>query len=151
LSLISPSEDRKHARIINALKVNVETIHLDGRLLNCAHERVNLACRVVCAADTERKKQREKQWFTEKASEAGLKVDDDGSSDGSTGSRDPKSRSHMREAERARQRLRMLLSEPMKTQRYGKFLSTNSAYAQRNIAEPVAQAERGIRRKRRRR
>lgn len=156
MSLISPGEDKNHARIVDALKVRLEPLHLDGRLLNSSKERVNLACKVVAIDEEARKKQRNRQWFEEKAKEAGLDVEDDEQlleDIGSAGDDDdPRSRGRLKEAENARVRLRVLLSEPMQTQRYGKFLSTNSAYTQKNaVAQPIIpKSQQGLRKRRKR-
>jgi hypothetical protein len=137
LSLISPGEDKGHAKIVEALAASFQSVELDGRLFNSAQERVNLACKVVETDDIERRSQRSNQWFKEKAEEAGLELDDDLLEEG-LGSGDKRDRSKLRESQKARSRLQQLLSEPMQTQRYGKFLSTNSAASQHTMAPPVS-------------
>lgn len=135
LSLIASGEDKFHAKIIKALNFKFEDVKLDGRLLNAAQERVNLASKVAVAEDTERKVHNDNQWLKETAEEAGLEIDDDmfeeGPADG-----DRRSKMRLKEATQARERLRFLLSQPLLTQRFGKFLSTNSAVSQRVIPEP---------------
>jgi len=122
---------------------------------------VNLACKVVAAEEAEKKKQRNRQWFEEKAKNAGLDFRDDeqlledigGDSDD-----DPRNRGRTKEVEQARMRLQVMLTEPMQTQRFGKFLSTNSAWTQNNAVvppivskPPTQQVGKGKRRKRKRR
>ena len=135
LSLVAPAEDKMYARIIERLETKFESVNLDSRLLRAAQERVNLACRVVEAEEVERKSQRSNQWFKEKADEAGLKMDDDLLEEGLAGG-DERDRSKLRQAVSARAQLRSLLAEPMQAQRYGKFLSTNSAVGHR-VSEPT--------------
>jgi len=152
LSLIASGEDKSHARIMDALNVQLDTMHMDGRLLASAHERVNLACKVVSIDDAERKKQRQKQWFREKATEAGLELDEDHDLQLDDDGGDMKKQNRRVDAEMARKRLRALLSEPMQTQRYGKFLSTNSAFIQgQGIIPSIVNNSRERSKKRRRR
>mmetsp|Transcript_3860 Transcript_3860/g.10745 ORF Transcript_3860/g.10745 Transcript_3860/m.10745 type:complete len:103 (-) Transcript_3860:2340-2648(-) len=72
------------------------------------------------------------QWFLEKAKEADLELDDDLLEDGDNIAE--RERNELRDAKEARLRLAMLLQEPLKTQKFGKFLSTNSAAMQDEIA-----------------
>jgi hypothetical protein len=131
LSLIAPAEDKAHSKILQALQVNFSKILLDGRLLSSAQERVNLASKVVVAADKEHKIQSHNQWFREKAEEAELELDEDMLEDDHD--LPEVEESERREAQKARTRLVQLLAEPMTTQRFGKFLSTNSAALQDEI------------------
>lgn len=151
LSLIASGEDKFHAKIVNALQVHFVNVPMDGRLLNAAQERVNLASKVASAEDAERKAQRDNQWFRDNAAEAGLDVDDEMLEDGLAGG-DQRDKIRFEEAQRAKERLRHLLAQPIQTQRFGKFLSTNSAAAQRIVPEPVVvpAATNGRRKKRRR-
>jgi hypothetical protein len=113
------------------LNIHFPEVPIDGRLLRIAQERVNLACKVATAEDTDRKHQRDDQWFIEQAKQAELEIDDDllnnvKNEDEIVGSRrnnDIKMRTKARqkEAEIARQRLQELLSQPVQTQRYSKF------------------------------
>lgn len=102
---------------------------------------------MASAQDTERKVHNDNQWLKETAEEAGLEIDDDmleeGLADG-----DQRSKMRLKEAMQARERLRILLSQPLLTQRFGKFLSTNSAVSQRVIPEPsvVASAKSRVKR-----
>ena len=104
---------------------------LDGRLLSGAQERVNLATKVVIAADKLKTMQSRNQWFLEKAKEADLELDDDLLEDDDNIAE--RERNELREAKEARVRLATLLREPLKTQKFGKFLSTNSAAMQEEI------------------
>jgi hypothetical protein len=139
LSLIAPAEDKAHSKILQALQVNFSKILLDGRLLSSAQERVNLASKVVVAADKEHRLQSHNQWFREKANEAELELDEDMLEDDTD--LPEMEESERREARRARTRLAQLLTEPMTTQRYGKFLSTNSAAMQDEIKPMVASVQ----------
>jgi hypothetical protein len=136
VSLVASGEDKFHSKIVKALNLTFADVVMDGRLLSGAQERVNLASKVAAVEDFERKTQRDNQWFKEQAAEAGLEVDDDllveGLDDGSA-----KNKARWKEAQMARERLRTLLAQPLQTQRYGKFLSTNSAASQRIVAAPV--------------
>ena len=125
-------EDKVQANICKTLKLKFQDLLMDGRLLREAQERANLASKVVQSEDAERQIQRRNQWFKETADDAELEMDDllveegDGAS-----SRD---RNTIRQAAAARQRLTSLLKQPLQTQRFGKFLSTNSAARQPAIA-----------------
>ena len=136
LSLISPAEDKAHAKIVDALSVSFSKVLLDGRLLTAAQERANLASKVFQASEIEQKSQSSNRWFLEKAKEADLLLDDDLVEDDSN--RSEKEQNQLREAKRAKQKLEMLLAQPMKTQRFGKFLSTNQAAAQAEIKPLVS-------------
>ena len=140
LSLVGPSEDRFHTKIVHALKVKFAPVPMDGRLLAAAQERVNLATKVAESEDMERKATRDLQWFQEQAAEAGIDIDDDHMLDevanGVTGDL-KRDRARQSEAASAKHRLRILLAQPMQTQRFGKFLSTNSAAAQLILAKPI--------------
>lgn len=151
LSLIASGEDKFHAKIVNALKVNFAEVPMDGRLLSASQERVNLACKVASAEDVERKAQRDNQWFKDQAVEAGLEIDDDLLEDGLAGG-DSRDKARLSEARLARKRLRSLLAQSLQTQRFGKFLSTNSASTQRVVPEPVFMPPaRGFQKRKRRR
>ena len=117
------------------LNVQFQEVPIDGRLLRIAQERVNLACKVATADDTDRKNQRDDQWFIDQAKQAGLEVDDDLLNnvmrDGDViSSRNKDSimrmKARQKEAEIARKRLNELLSQPVQTQRYGKFFRVGS-------------------------
>lgn len=136
LSLIAPSEDKSHARLVASLEAKFEDVIMDSRLLNASEERVNLASKVVMTSDQEQKTNRANQWFKDSAAQAGLEIDDNCLDEGLAGG-DLRDRSRLREAQKARVRLRELLQQPMQTQRYGKFLSTNTA-ARRNGVVPAA-------------
>jgi len=110
---------------------------MDGRLLAAAQGRVNLATKVATSEDAERKAARDNQWFREQAEEAGLEVDDDMLDDAGVTGDVKRDRARQSEAASARERLRALLAQPLQTQRFGKFLSTNSAATQRVVPEPV--------------
>ena len=96
-----------------------------------AQERVNLATKVVIAAEKLKTMQSRNLWFLEKAKEADLELDDDLLEDDDNIAE--RERNELREAKEARLRLTKLLQEPLKTQKFGKFLSTNSAAMQGEI------------------
>jgi hypothetical protein len=136
LSLISPAEDKIHARLLQALEAEFSDVNMDSRLLVSAQERVNLASKVVSTNDAEQKTNRDNEWFRQKAEEAGLEMDDNLLDEGLAGG-DLKDQSRLREAQKGRIRLRQLLAEPMQTQKFGKFLSTNTAARQHAVVPPV--------------
>ena len=139
ISLIAPAEDKAHSKIVESLDVAFTKTLLDGRLLAAAQERTNLASKIITAAEMEQKTNSSNRWFLEKAKEAELDLDDGLMEDDSN--RPEKESQQLLEAQRAKVRLAQLLAEPMKTQRYGKFLSTNSAAMQSEV-KPLIQAKR---------
>ena len=152
--MVAPDEDKMHAGVSRALNIRFEPVVMDGRLLKEAQERVNLACKVAEVSNLEQKCQRQNQWIKGKADEAGLEVDDDLLVEGMSGG-DRRDRSKLQEAQRAQKRLAQLLMEPMKIQRYGKFLSTNATLKQEIMLQTPnsyqVQTPRARSRKRRRR
>lgn len=134
--------------MVDALKVIFETLNMDGRLLREAQERVNLASKVIAADEAGKRSQRNKQWVKEKAEAADLEFDDEMLDDGLLES---DSKQLHREASRAKDKLQSLLAQPLKSQRFGKFLSTNAGVNQlpiwRRSAPP---SERAVGRKRKR-
>jgi hypothetical protein len=132
LSLIAPAEDKAHSKIAEALEIPFQKVLMDGRLLTSSQERVNLACKVVSADEKMKKMHSQNAWFLEKAKEADMELDDDLLEDDQNLT--AVEQSDLRDAVRARERLAQLLAQPMTTQRFGKFLSTNSAALQKEIA-----------------
>jgi hypothetical protein len=143
LSLVASGEDQFHNRITKALNVPFANVPIDGRFLRLAQERVNLACKVALADDSDRKKQRDQQWFIDQANQAGLEVDDDllendlTGDDQRKGSTTARHKARHNEARIARLRLQELLKQPIQTQRYGKFLSTITRQ-QQTVVRPMA-------------
>ncbi|CAJ1933581.1 unnamed protein product [Cylindrotheca closterium] len=135
LSLVSPAEDKSHSKIVEALQVSFSKVMLDGRLMTGAQERTNLASKIVKASELEQNMNSNNNWFVNAAKEADIEIDDDLVEDESNMAL--KDQLLIKEAKRAKVLLQPLLSEPMKTQRFGKFLSTNSAVMQTQIA-PLA-------------
>lgn len=131
LSLISPAEDKSHSKIVEALKVKFNKVLMDGRLMSSAQERTSLATKIVIAEEIDQKTNSQNKWFLDAAKEADLELDDDLLEDESN--RSEKDQLQLKEAKKAKLRLEKLLAEPMKTQRFGKFLSTNSALVQADI------------------
>ena len=140
MSLISPAEERAHTKILSELNVGFEAVQLDSRLLTAAQERVNLASKIIKAEDVEGKAKRSNQWFIDSAKEAGLEIDDEVFEDGLAGG-NQKDQQQLREAKRAKGLLQRLLAEPMVTQRYGKFLSSNTAAQKTEVAPYVVQTK----------
>lgn len=127
LSLVASDEDKIHTFISKKLGATFQQVMLDGRLLRGAQERVNLASKVVAAEDKLRLAARQQAWFKEAAEEVEVELDEDLMADAQS---QGIAHSALVEAEHARNRLRKLLQEPLVTQRYGKFLSTNTAARQ---------------------
>jgi len=126
VSLVSSSEDKSHSFIVKKLCVVFEPVIMDGRLVSGAQERVNLASKVVAMEDVQSRSQRQNAWFRENADAMGVMLDDDLLDEGLAGG-DQRDQNRLREAKQAKGRLNSLLQQPLQTQRYGKFLSTNSA------------------------
>jgi hypothetical protein len=124
LALVAPAEDKAHSKISESLGVTFHKVLLDGRLLSSSQERTNLASKIITVDEMQQKANSHNRWFVEKAKEADLDLDDDLMEDESN--RSDLERQQFAEAKRARVRLSQLLAEPMKKQKYGKFLSTNS-------------------------
>jgi hypothetical protein len=137
MSLIAPSEDKSHARLVQSLEASFEEVIMDSRLFKSAQERVNLASKIVLTSDQEQKTNRQNKWFHDSAAEAGLEIDDEMLDEGLAAG-DRREQSQLREAKKARTSLRQLLTESMQTQRYGKFLSTNSAARDNAVVPAVA-------------
>jgi hypothetical protein len=135
LSLISPAEDKAHSKIVEAMQVTFANVNMDGRLMAAAQERTNLACKIVVSDEVEQRTQSSNKWFQEKADEAGLEVDDDLLEDDSN--RPPQDLLQLKEAKKAKVQLARLLAQPMRTQRFGKFLSSNSAAVQSAVTPYV--------------
>lgn len=135
LSLIAPAEDKSHSKIASSLSVPFSKVLLDGRLLTSSQERVSLASKIYIAGEMEQKTNAHNQWFTKMAAEAELDLDDNMMEDESN--RSEKEQQHLLEAKRARVQLARLLKEPMTIQKFGKFLSTNSAAIQNELKQPV--------------
>ncbi len=126
VSLISAPEEKNHQRICERIlgpsKRRFDSTPMDGRLLSSAQERVNLASKIVACADSESKTKKSNQWFIDAAKDAGLDLDEEMLDDGLAGG-NVRERQSLFEAKKARQQLQTLLSKPMRTQSYGKFLS----------------------------
>jgi ATP-dependent RNA helicase DDX24/MAK5 len=135
ISLIAPAEDKAHSRIASAVNVVFNKVLLDGRLLASSQERTNLASKIISVDEMQQKMSSHNRWFSEKAKEADLDLDEDLVEDESNLT--AKLQQQILEAKRAKSRLQQLLAEPMKTQRYGKFLSTNSAAVQNQLKTKI--------------
>lgn len=142
LSLVAPAEEKAHDRICAALggdtKQRFEVARLDSRLLSEAQERVLLACKIVACDTVESRVQKQNQWFADAAAEAGLELDDDLLEEGLVGG-SQRERQQVFQAQRARADLKVLLTQPMRTQRFGKFLSTQSISAYKQIEPQVSE------------
>ncbi|KAL7563764.1 hypothetical protein ACA910_020449 [Epithemia clementina (nom. ined.)] len=153
VSMVAPDEDKMHSAISKSLGVRFEPVMIDGRLLQGAQERVNLASKIAEVGNLEGRSQRQNQWLKGKAADAGIDIDEDILDEGLSGG-DLRDRAKLKEAQRAREKLAQLLLEPLKPQRYGKFLSTNSSLKQEVMLQNpkvLYNAATGRRRKRRRR
>lgn len=134
VSLVASAEDRQQKDIMDALgKKLFRPVPLDGRLLSEAQERVNLASKIVSCDELESRTDSRNKWFQDAAAEADLVLDDNMLVEGLAGG-DLRDQQRLREAKSARGRLRDMLSQPMVTQRFGKFLSNNSAAAAPDVA-----------------
>ena len=126
ISLVSPSEDKEHRAICDALEEGKSSgfdgVQMDGRLLNAAQDRTKLAARIVACENIESKTKKDNKWFIEAAEDAGLDLDED-LLDGGLMAGSNRDRQKLSEARKARQKLKVLLAKPMRTQRFGKFLS----------------------------
>jgi len=127
VSLVSPKEDKIHNEVVRRLVVRFQRVFLDSRLLTGAQERVGVATKIVAHGNARHREQREAAWFKEQADEMGVELDDDMKLD--TEASDNREATRQREAKQAKGKLAMLLREPLQIQRFGKFLSTNSAGA----------------------
>ena len=136
LSLIAPAEDKAHIKIMGSLSVPFHKVLLDGRLLTSSQERVSLASKIYTAGEMEQKTNSHNRWFQEMAKVADLDLDDDMMED--ENNRSEKEQLSLLEAKRARGQLARLLQEPMRTQKFGKFLSTNSAALQNQLKQPLS-------------
>jgi hypothetical protein len=129
VSLVSSAEERQQKAITDELGKHLfSSVQLDGRLLAEAQERVNLASKIVTCDEVESRSERSNRWFKDAAVEADLELDDDVLDEGLAGG-NLRDQQRLREATKARSILRSLLAQPMVTQRFGKFLSSNSAAA----------------------
>ena len=139
LSLVAPAEDKAHAKIQDAVQATFLSVSMDGRLLSAAQERTNLAAKIVTADEIRQRTQSRNKWFQDKATEAELEVDDDVLEDESN--LPMKELVFLKEAEKAKSKLANLLAEPIKTQRFGKFLSTNSAAGHAGVAPVIVKSK----------
>lgn len=133
LSLIAPAEDKAHSKIAGSLSIPFGKVLLDGRLLTSSQERVSLASKIFLVTEMEQKTNSHNRWFLEMADKADLDLDENMMEDESN--RPEKEHQQILEAKRARVQLTRLLQEPMKTQKFGKFLSTNSAALQNQLKQ----------------
>lgn len=124
--MVAPAEEREHQKICEAVQgagsKSLEQVHIDGRLLNEAQERVALATKIVACNDVESQASRKNKWLQDAAKEAGLEVDED-MMEGGLLDGDRRDRQRFLEAQRAKAELRRLLAKPMRKQHFGKFLS----------------------------
>ena len=123
---MAPAEEREHQKICEAVlgsgSKSLEKIHIDGRLLNEAQERVALATKIVSCNDVETQVSRKNKWLQDAAKDAGIDLDED-MMEGGLLDGDKRDRQRFIEAKRAKGELRQLLATPMRKQHFGKFLS----------------------------
>eukprot|EP00581_Thalassiosira_minuscula_P028551 CAMPEP_0183749982 /NCGR_PEP_ID=MMETSP0739-20130205/727_1 /TAXON_ID=385413 /ORGANISM="Thalassiosira miniscula, Strain CCMP1093" /LENGTH=1043 /DNA_ID=CAMNT_0025985887 /DNA_START=14 /DNA_END=3145 /DNA_ORIENTATION=+ len=126
VSLVAPAEEREHHTICESVlgtgSKSLESMHIDGRLLSEAQERVALATKIVSCNDVESQANRKNKWLQDAARDAGLEVDEDMMESGLLDG-DQRDRQRFLEAKRAKAELRQLLAKPMRKQHFGKFLS----------------------------
>ena len=103
--------------------------------MTASQERTNLATKIITAEEMQNKTNSSNQWVLEKAKEAELELDDDLVEDDSN--RLEKEKQQLSEAKKAKVRLAQLLAEPMKKQKFGKFLSTKSEAAQNGLSKTI--------------
>lgn len=92
--------------------------------------------------DVESQASKKNKWLQDTANEAGLEVDDD-MMESSLLDGDQRDRARYIESKRAKAKLRLLLQTPMRTQRFGKFLSQpglHNAIATEAVVEPFVVA-----------
>ena len=136
LSLVSSAEERQQKAIVEELGKNMfSPVHLDGRLLAECQERVNLASKIVSCDEVEFRTEKKNKWLKEAATAADLEIDDDLLDEGLAGG-DLRAQQLLREGKRARGLLKILLAQPLVTQRFGKFLSCNAAASRALLPEP---------------
>jgi len=135
LSLIAPAEDKAHAKIAASIGIPFNKVLLDGRLLTSSQERASLASKIYVASEMEQKTNSHNKWFHDMAKEADLDLDDDMIEDETN--RPEKELQQIVEAKRARVKLSTLLQVTMTTQKFGKFLSTNSAAMQNQLKQSL--------------
>jgi hypothetical protein len=98
-----------------------------------AQERTNLAVKIFLAGEVMQKMLSRNRWFLDTSKEADLKIHNDLSENNLNRSE----KAELREVRKAKVSLHQLLSKPMKIQRFGKFLSTNSAIPLSEINHPL--------------
>lgn len=81
-----------------------------------------LANKIFTCNDVESQASKKNKWLQDTAHEAGLEVDDD-MLENSLIDGDQRERQRFMESKRAKAELRQLLQTPMRTQRFGKYLS----------------------------
>lgn len=114
---MASAEDRTHATIRQKLGVMFESVHLDGRTLRRAQERVNVATKLVALLLDRNQRQANDAWFQSMSEATGLDLDEDLLEGQEAPSK--------KEIVRAEAQLKALLREPLQKQRFGKFLSTH--------------------------
>lgn len=124
--MVAPAEEKEHQKICEAVRgigsKSLEQVHIDGRLLNEAVERVTLATKILLCNDGETQASRNNKWLQDAAKEAGLYVDED-MMEGGLLDGDQRDRQRFLEAKQAKGELRQLLAKPIQKQHCGKFLS----------------------------
>ena len=156
ISLVSAAEEKSQRAICQAIDSDTKEfkrIPLDGQLLSAAQERTNLAARIVECESIESKASKQNQWFVKAAEDAGLDLDED-LLDGGLMDGDHRDRQRLTEARKDRQRLKQLLTVPMRKQAFGKFLSgpglKAAIAAEKKVAPYVVNESGGPKRRKRR-
>lgn len=137
-----------HGRIAAELKAKFSDVPIDGRFLQAAQERAQLASKVAIAEDANRKRKFDTQWFQEQADAAELELDEDFFPEETQDKREKAQQSNI---EQSKRKLKALLSRPLKVHKFGKFLSTNGSFVKSTVVrqEPSGAQVSGRRKKKR--
>jgi len=155
VSLVSAPEAFDHAKICSAVlgvgergtgnksnnnppqrKAFEGVAGMDGRMMATCRTRVNLASKIYNWEDATCKREKEDQWFVKAAEEADVDLEEGTlQEDGDDG--DNRRRMEQLEYKRAKVELKVLLSKPMRTQEFGKFLSAAGMEKARSMEEEV--------------
>ena len=104
-----------------------------------ARKRVSLASKIFKSESIEEKSKQNNNWFTKAAEEAGLDLDENLLDEGQAGG-DLRDQQKKKEAAKAKEELKKLLKQPMRAQKFGKFLSSKAI---QNVIESGGGAKTG--------
>ena len=124
VSLVSSAEERTHRDCCNAVGCkHFDDAAIDGQLLKAAQERVSLASKIVAHDWAESKINNDNAWYKKASEEAGIDLDESLLDDVMDGKCRKQQKQHTEGGKQALAKLKVLLSQPMRTQSFGKFLS----------------------------